>query len=110
MWSTEVRCSHIQAFSFFFLSLLPCVGDCHSSISSSGQGLLSQSVLQLNNQEAFASAGYHSNPGLDSTTGRGVQAGAVHIYNQVGTTNRTPFGQLSITGSCSFGCLPHWKK
>lgn len=53
------------------------------SISSSGQGLLSQSALQLNNQDAYAAAGYHSNPGLDTTIGRSGQVGAVHIYNQV---------------------------
>lgn len=57
------------------------------SISSSGQGLLSQSALQLNNQDAYAAAGYHSNPGLDTTIGRSGQVGAVHIYNQVQTTH-----------------------
>lgn len=56
------------------------------SCSPSGQGLLSQSALQLNNQEAYAAAGYHSNQGLESVTGRSGQVGgAVHIYNQVHT-------------------------
>lgn len=55
------------------------------SLSSSGQGLLSQSALQLNNQDAYAASGYHSNPGLDTTIGRSGQVGAVHIYNQVQT-------------------------
>ncbi|CAG10900.1 unnamed protein product, partial [Tetraodon nigroviridis] len=71
---------------------LELVDSCIRSLQESGildpqdistgdrQGLLSQSVL--NNQEAFT-AGYHSNPGLDSATGRGGQVGAVHIYNQV---------------------------
>lgn len=59
------------------------------SFSPSGQGLLSQSALQLNNQDAYAAAGYHSNQGLalgESITGRSGQVGgAVHIYNQVHT-------------------------
>lgn len=54
---------------------------------TSGQGLLSQSALQLNNQDAYAAAGYHSNQGLtlgETVTGSGGQVGgAVHSYNQV---------------------------
>lgn len=57
------------------------------TFSPSGQGLLSQSALQLNNQDAYAAAGYHSNQGLalgESVTGRSGQVGgAVHVYNQV---------------------------
>lgn len=54
------------------------------SFSPSGQGLLSQSALQLNNQDPYAAAGYHNNQGLESVTGRSGQVGgAVHIYNQV---------------------------
>lgn len=55
----------------------------------SGQGLLSQSALQLNNQDAYAAAGYHSNQGLtlgETVMGSGGQVGgAVHSYNQVHT-------------------------
>lgn len=57
------------------------------SLPPPGQGLLSQSALQLNNQDAYAAAGYHSNQGLalgESVMGRSGQVGgAVHIYNQV---------------------------
>lgn len=56
---------------------------------TSGQGLLSQSALQLNNQDAYAAAGYHSNQGLalgETVTSRSGQVGgAVHSYNQVHT-------------------------
>lgn len=56
---------------------------------TSGQGLLSQSALQLNNQDAYAAAGYHSNQGLtlgETVSGRSGQVGgAVHSYNQVRT-------------------------
>lgn len=52
--------------------------------SSPGQGLLSQSALQLNNQDSYAAAGYHNSQGLDPVTSRhGQVGGAVHIYNQV---------------------------
>ncbi|TNM97699.1 hypothetical protein fugu_013945 [Takifugu bimaculatus] len=73
---------------------LELVDSCIRSLQESGildsqdistgdrQGLLSQSALQLNNQDAYAAAGYHSNPGLDTTIGRSGQVGAVHIYNQ----------------------------
>lgn len=51
---------------------------------SPGQGLLSQSALQLNNQDSYAAAGYHNSQGLESVTSRhGQVGGAVHIYNQV---------------------------
>ncbi|KAI3375327.1 hypothetical protein L3Q82_021818, partial [Scortum barcoo] len=79
---------------------LELVDSCIRSLQESGildsqdtstgdrQGLLSQSALQLNNQDAYAAAGYHSNQGLalgESVTGRrsGQVGGAVHIYNQV---------------------------
>nr|XP_020502696.1 catenin delta-2-like isoform X4 [Labrus bergylta] len=77
---------------------LELVDSCIRSLQESGildsqdtsgdrQGLLSQSALQLNNQDAYAAAGYHSNQGLalgESVTGRaGHVGGAVHIYNQV---------------------------
>ncbi|XP_070774266.1 catenin delta-2b isoform X4 [Enoplosus armatus] len=77
---------------------LELVDSCIRSLQESGildsqdtstgdrQGLLSQSALQLNNQDAYAAAGYHSNQGLalgESVTGRSGQVGgAVHIYNQ----------------------------
>ncbi|KAM8850197.1 catenin delta-2b isoform 6-T7 [Spinachia spinachia] len=55
--------------------------------NNQGQGLLSQSALQLNHQDAYAAAGYHSNQGLalgELTMGRCGQVGAaVHSYNQV---------------------------
>ncbi|XP_068604433.1 catenin delta-2-like isoform X4 [Brachionichthys hirsutus] len=81
---------------------LELVDSCIRSLQESGildsqetstgdrQGLLSQSALQLNNQEAYAAAGYHSNQGLtlgESVAGRGGQVGgAVHIYNQAGSS------------------------
>ncbi|XP_073347487.1 catenin delta-2b isoform X5 [Pagrus major] len=77
---------------------LELVDSCIRSLQESGildsqdtstgdrQGLLSQSALQLNNQDAYAAAGYHSNQGLalgESVMGRSGQVGgAVHIYNQ----------------------------
>lgn len=82
-------CSRVHAFthsSLLIITLPLRIASSHSSVSFSGQGLLSQSVLQLNNQEAFTAAGYHGNPGLDSSSSRGGQVGAVHIYNQVQTT------------------------
>ncbi|XP_077955003.1 catenin delta-2b isoform X5 [Gasterosteus aculeatus] len=55
--------------------------------NNQGQGLLSQSALQLNHQDAYAAAGYHSNQGMalgELTMGRCGQVGAaVHSYNQV---------------------------
>uniref|UniRef100_A0AAX7UZX5 Catenin (cadherin-associated protein), delta 2b n=1 Tax=Astatotilapia calliptera TaxID=8154 RepID=A0AAX7UZX5_ASTCA len=78
---------------------LELVDSCIRSLQESGildsqdtstgdrQGLLSQSALQLNNQDAYAAAGYHSNQGLtlgESVPGRSGQiGGAVHSYNQV---------------------------
>ncbi|XP_071774648.1 catenin delta-2b isoform X4 [Centroberyx gerrardi] len=77
---------------------LELVDSCIRSLQESGildsqefstgdrQGLLSQSALQLNNQDAYAAAGYHSNQGLalgEPATSRGGQVGgAVHSYNQ----------------------------
>ncbi|XP_039999754.1 catenin delta-2b isoform X2 [Xiphias gladius] len=77
---------------------LELVDSCIRSLQESGildsqdtstgdrQGLLSQSALQLNNQDAYAAAGYHSNQGLalgETVTGRSGQVGgAVHSYNQ----------------------------
>ncbi|CAG5897173.1 unnamed protein product [Menidia menidia] len=59
-----------------------------------GQGLLSQSALQLNSQDAYAAAGYHSNQGMalgEPVPGRtGQVGGAVHSYNQVHTLTLTP--------------------
>ncbi|KAK5888739.1 hypothetical protein CesoFtcFv8_014799 [Champsocephalus esox] len=77
---------------------LELVDSCIRSLQESGildsqdsigdrQGLLSQSALQLNHQDAYAAAGYHSNHGLalgESVMGRAGQiGGAVHSYNQV---------------------------
>lgn len=70
----------------FWCFLLPFNLNCslHFPFFPLGQGLLSQSALQLNNQDAYAAAGYHNNQGLESVTGRSGQVGgAVHIYNQV---------------------------
>ncbi|TKS80360.1 Catenin delta-2 [Collichthys lucidus] len=94
---------------------LELVDSCIRSLQESGildsqdtstgdrQGLLSQSALQLNNQDAYAAAGYHSNQGLalgESVTGRSGQVGgAVHIYNQV-ASNRAA-AQLAGTDSPS---------
>uniref|UniRef100_A0A4W6EA42 Catenin (cadherin-associated protein), delta 2b n=1 Tax=Lates calcarifer TaxID=8187 RepID=A0A4W6EA42_LATCA len=80
---------------------LELVDSCIRSLQESGildsqdtstgdrQGLLSQSALQLNNQDAYAAAGYHSNQGLalgETVTSRSGQVGgAVHSYNQVHT-------------------------
>ncbi|XP_046884214.1 LOW QUALITY PROTEIN: catenin delta-2b [Hypomesus transpacificus] len=84
---------------------LELVDSCIRSLQESGildsqefstgdrQGLLSQSALQLNNQDGGLgySAGYHSNQGLalgEQVTPRSGQVGgAVHSYNQV-TSNR----------------------
>ncbi|CAL8368502.1 unnamed protein product [Boreogadus saida] len=82
---------------------LELVDSCIRSLQESGildtqeftagdrQGLLSQSALQLNNQDAYAAAGYHSNQGLILGEGAGPRGGqvggAVHSYNQV-TSNR----------------------
>uniref|UniRef100_A0A3Q2Z4X7 Catenin (cadherin-associated protein), delta 2b n=1 Tax=Hippocampus comes TaxID=109280 RepID=A0A3Q2Z4X7_HIPCM len=78
---------------------LELVDSCIRSLQESGildsqdastgdrQGLLSHSALQLNNQDAYAAAGYHSNQALalgEVVTGRGGHVGgAVHSYNQV---------------------------
>ncbi|XP_029930727.1 catenin delta-2b isoform X4 [Myripristis murdjan] len=94
---------------------LELVDSCIRSLQESGildsqefstgdrQGLLSQSALQLNNQDAYAAAGYHSNQGLalgETVTPRGGQVGgAVHSYNQV-TSNRAA-AQLAGTDSPS---------
>lgn len=69
----------------FVLGSLCCVLETTCCLSSyPGQGLLSQSALQLNNQDSYAAAGYHNSQGLESVTGRhGQVGGAVHIYNQV---------------------------
>uniref|UniRef100_A0A673AW81 Catenin (cadherin-associated protein), delta 2b n=1 Tax=Sphaeramia orbicularis TaxID=375764 RepID=A0A673AW81_9TELE len=74
-----------------------------SQDTSTGDSLLSQSALQLNSQDAYAAAGYHSNQGLalgESITGRGGQVGgAVHSYNQV--TSSRAAAQLAGTDSPS---------
>ncbi|XP_041848973.1 catenin delta-2b isoform X9 [Melanotaenia boesemani] len=78
---------------------LELVDSCIRSLQESGildsqdtstgdrQGLLSQSALQLNSQDAYAAAGYHSNQGLalgETASARSGQiGGAVHSYNQV---------------------------
>ncbi|XP_076018425.1 catenin delta-2b isoform X2 [Genypterus blacodes] len=92
---------------------LELVDSCIRSLQESGildsqdtgdrQGLLSQSALQLNNQDAYAAAGYHSNQGLalgEAITARGGQiGGAVHSYNQV--TSSRAAAQLAGTDSPS---------
>ncbi|XP_034039432.1 catenin delta-2b isoform X6 [Thalassophryne amazonica] len=94
---------------------LELVDSCIRSLQESGildsqdtsagdrQGLLSQSALQLNNQDAYAAAGYHNNQGLvlgESVTGRSGQVGgAVHSYNQV--TSSRAAAQLAGTDSPS---------
>ncbi|XP_040924025.1 catenin delta-2-like isoform X2 [Betta splendens] len=93
---------------------LELVDSCIRSLQESGildsqdtstgdrQGLLSQSALQLNNQDAYAAAGYHSNQGLtlgESVSGRsGHVGGAVHSYNQV-TSSRALVGTDSTAQS-----------
>uniref|UniRef100_A0A8D3AYB5 Catenin delta-2-like n=1 Tax=Scophthalmus maximus TaxID=52904 RepID=A0A8D3AYB5_SCOMX len=71
------------------------------SQDSTGDRLLSQSALQLNNQDAYAAAGYHSNQGLalgETVTGRsGHVGGAVHSYNQV--TSSRAAAQFAATDS-----------
>uniref|UniRef100_A0A8D3AYD8 Catenin delta-2-like n=1 Tax=Scophthalmus maximus TaxID=52904 RepID=A0A8D3AYD8_SCOMX len=91
---------------------LELVDSCIRSLQESGildsqdstgdrQGLLSQSALQLNNQDAYAAAGYHSNQGLalgETVTGRsGHVGGAVHSYNQV--TSSRAAAQFAATDS-----------
>ncbi|XP_075887675.1 catenin delta-2b isoform X3 [Nelusetta ayraudi] len=91
---------------------LELVDSCIRSLQESGildsqdttigdrQGLLSQSALQLNNQDSYAAAGYHNSQGLESVTGRhGQVGGAVHIYNQV--TSSRAAAQLAGTDSPS---------
>uniref|UniRef100_A0A3Q3MK55 Catenin (cadherin-associated protein), delta 2b n=1 Tax=Mastacembelus armatus TaxID=205130 RepID=A0A3Q3MK55_9TELE len=94
---------------------LELVDSCIRSLQESGildsqdtsagdrQGLLSQSALQLNNQDAYAGAGFHSNQGLtlgEAITGRSGQVGgAVHSYNQV--TSSRAAAQLVGTDSPS---------
>lgn len=61
---------------------------------------MSQSALQLNNQDSYAASGYHNSQGLESVTGRhGQVGGAVHIYNQV--TSSRAAAQLAGTDSPS---------
>ncbi|XP_028328475.1 catenin delta-2b isoform X5 [Gouania willdenowi] len=92
---------------------LELVDSCIRSLQESGildsqettgdrQGLLSQSALQLNSQDAYAAAGYHSNHGLAlSESGRSGQVGgAVHSYNQV-TSSRAAAAQLAGSPSQS---------
>nr|XP_061794836.1 catenin delta-2-like isoform X4 [Nerophis lumbriciformis] len=61
--------------------------DSQDTATGDRQGLLSHSALQLNNQDAYAAAGYHSNQAMalgEVVTGRsGHLGGAVHSYNQV---------------------------
>ncbi|CAJ1071488.1 catenin delta-2b isoform X7 [Xyrichtys novacula] len=77
--------------------------DSQDTTTGDRQGLLSQSALHLNNQDAYATAGYHSNQGLtlgESMSGRcGQGVGAVHIYNQV--TSSGAAAQLAGTDSPS---------
>ncbi|KAM4551848.1 catenin delta-2b isoform 5-T5 [Odontesthes bonariensis] len=84
---------------------LELVDSCIRSLQESGildsqdtstgdrQGLLSQSVLQLNSQDAYAAAGYHSNQGMalgETVSARsGHVGGAVHSYNQVTSSRAT---------------------
>uniref|UniRef100_A0A8C7X1Z9 Catenin (cadherin-associated protein), delta 2b n=1 Tax=Oryzias sinensis TaxID=183150 RepID=A0A8C7X1Z9_9TELE len=78
---------------------LELVDSCIRSLQESGildsqdtstgdrQGLLSQSALQLNSQDVYAAAGYHSNQGLTlgetAAVRSGQIGGAIHSYNQV---------------------------
>ncbi|XP_037643479.1 catenin delta-2b isoform X5 [Sebastes umbrosus] len=99
-WNNQV-CAHVDGQKDIEEELttgLELVDSCIRSLQESGildsqdtigdrQGLLSQSALQLNHQDAYAAAGYHSNQGLalgESIMGRSGQVGgAVHSYNQV---------------------------
>ncbi|XP_068509645.1 catenin delta-2b isoform X2 [Syngnathus scovelli] len=94
---------------------LELVDSCIRSLQESGildsqdtstgdrQGLLSHSALQLNNQDAYAAAGYHSNQAMalgEVVTSRsGHVGGAVLSYNQV--TSSRAAAQLMGTDSAS---------
>ncbi|XP_077412544.1 catenin delta-2b isoform X12 [Vanacampus margaritifer] len=77
--------------------------DSQDSSTGDRQGLLSHSALQLNNQDAYAAAGYHSNQAMalgEVVSGRsGHIGGAVHSYNQV--TSSRAAAQLMGTDSPS---------
>ncbi|XP_024921902.1 catenin delta-2b isoform X2 [Cynoglossus semilaevis] len=77
--------------------------DSQDTTTTDRQGLLSQTALQLNNQDAYTGAGYHSNQGLtlgETVSCRSGQVGgALHSYNQV-TSNRAA-AQLVGTNSPS---------
>uniref|UniRef100_A0A4W5LZ54 Catenin (cadherin-associated protein), delta 2b n=1 Tax=Hucho hucho TaxID=62062 RepID=A0A4W5LZ54_9TELE len=93
---------------------LELVDSCIRSLQESGildsqefsagdrQGLLSQSALQLNNQDGSLSypAGYHSNQALEALPRSGQVGGAVHSYNQV-TSSRAAQLAASIDSSQS---------
>uniref|UniRef100_A0A673X755 Catenin (cadherin-associated protein), delta 2b n=1 Tax=Salmo trutta TaxID=8032 RepID=A0A673X755_SALTR len=93
---------------------LELVDSCIRSLQESGildsqefsagdrQGLLSQSALQLNNQDGSLSypAGYLSNQALEALPRSGQVGGAVHSYNQV-TSSRAAQLAASIDSSQS---------
>uniref|UniRef100_A0A3P8X2X4 Catenin (cadherin-associated protein), delta 2b n=1 Tax=Cynoglossus semilaevis TaxID=244447 RepID=A0A3P8X2X4_CYNSE len=67
--------------------------DSQDTTTTDRQGLLSQTALQLNNQDAYTGAGYHSNQGLtlgETVSCRSGQVGgALHSYNQVESHTHT---------------------
>ncbi|KAM9458224.1 catenin delta-2-like isoform 4-T4 [Salvelinus alpinus] len=69
---------------------------------STGQGLLSQSALKLNNQDGTLPypAGYHSNQTLEAPPRGGQVGGAIHSYNQV-TSSRAAQLAASVDSSQS---------
>lgn len=73
--------------SSFFNFVIPILSPVLLFFLPLGQGLLSQSALQLNSQDVYAAAGYHSNQGLtlgETAAARSGQiGGAIHSYNQV---------------------------
>ncbi|XP_041752128.1 catenin delta-2 isoform X5 [Coregonus clupeaformis] len=93
---------------------LELVDSCIRSLQESGildsqefstgdrQGLLSQSALQLNNQDGSLSypAGYHNNQALEAPPRSGQVGGAVHSYNQV-TSSRAAQLAASVDSSQS---------
>uniref|UniRef100_A0A8C7HDB3 Catenin (cadherin-associated protein), delta 2b n=1 Tax=Oncorhynchus kisutch TaxID=8019 RepID=A0A8C7HDB3_ONCKI len=93
---------------------LELVDSCIRSLQESGildsqefsagdrQGLLSQSALQLNNQDGSLSypAGYLSNQALEALPRSGQVGGAVHSYNQV-TSSRAAQLAASVDSSQS---------
>lgn len=84
----------------------------------SGAGILSQSALQLNNQEGTFpyTAGYHSSqtlalgdPATSQPLARSAQVGgAVHSYNQVGLGSYSFWKSSASLHSQSWDSMLYW--